>query len=269
MATFPMTRKFCWLVLCLIPVLLSFQVHSSDRLQYTNPMESLTYHDKPLLGNWSKQHDKLEFLDVYDPVERLNRYIFALDREVDRSVLEPAVNFYKAITPVFVRSRVSDFFQNLREVPAGINSLLQFKAKQALTAVTRLAINSTLGIFGLFDPASVMGLHHRENSFANTLAFYGVGSGAYLVIPLLGPSSVRDFAGLAVDHQLELQVNIANVPDTIFSQPEWLMLYGINYRYATSISYSDFSTPFLYDMIRFLYTRKRELEIIIVDDKPI
>ncbi len=270
MVTSLKVRKPIWLLAFILTSVFTVQVNSVERLTYTNPLNQLKYHDKndALLNQGNEQQDPLSFLDVYDPLESLNRYVFYFDRVMDKNLLKPAVNLYKTITPVFVRSRVSGFFQNLQEIPSGVNSLLQFKMKQTISAAFRLAINSTVGVFGLFDPASAIGLHHRHNSFANTLAFYGVGSGAYLMIPLIGPSSVRDLAGMVVDQQLESQINLGSIPEVIFHQPEWLVLYGINYRYTTSISYSDFSSPFLYDLIRFLYTRKRDLEIMVVDDQP-
>ncbi|WP_194842485.1 VacJ family lipoprotein [Endozoicomonas sp. OPT23] len=267
MVTSRTVRNTGWPSLILL-MMLSSRVFSVERLSYSEPLKQLQYHDEDK-GLLAQPGDQLGFLDVYDPIEPLNRYIFAFDRIVDRNLLKPTVKLYKTVTPVFFRSRVSDFFQNLKEIPSGVNSLLQFDIRQTFNAMFRLVINSTVGFFGLFDPASAIGLHHQSNGFANTLAFYGVGSGAYLVIPLLGPSSVRDIAGMAVDQQLENQINIGNVPETIFQQPEWLVLYGVNYRYTTSLSYSDFSSPFLYDLIRFLYTRKRELEVVIVDDKSI
>ncbi|WP_172806765.1 MlaA family lipoprotein [Endozoicomonas arenosclerae] len=243
--------------------MLSQEVYADQRLPYTDPMQTLKFNDSDddLLEDWHNRIDRLQFMDVYDPFESLNRQVFAFNRQLDRYFLEPVIQLYETVTPSFVRKGVANFFQNLKEVPTILNSLLQFEGERAVKSAGRLVINSTLGMLGFFDPAESMGLPHKRNEFGTTLAKYGVGAGPYLVVPVIGPYSLRDVSGLVVDLTAEDSIDFTGVPSQVFSEPEVFAIYGINYRYTIPMSYDDFSSPFSYDLIRFLYTRKRELEI--------
>jgi phospholipid-binding lipoprotein MlaA len=134
-----------------------------------------------------------------DPWEGFNRKVFAFNDVIDRYALKPAARGYRFITPDPVETGVGNFFSNLGEIRTALNSLLQGKGTNASTATGRFLINSTLGIGGLFDIATRMEITGREEDFGQTLGAWGVGEGAYLVLPLLGPSTVRDTAGLPVD----------------------------------------------------------------------
>ncbi|HEX6704103.1 MAG TPA: VacJ family lipoprotein [Albitalea sp.] len=138
-------------------------------------------------------------LDPQDPFERFNRASFSFNDGVDRAVLKPVATTYKAVTPQVVQTGVTNFFGNLSDIPSALNALLQAKPKSAATDLARVAINSTLGLLGLVDVASPMGLERRREDFGLTLGAWGVGDGPYLVLPFLGPSSGRDAAGLVVD----------------------------------------------------------------------
>jgi phospholipid-binding lipoprotein MlaA len=127
-----------------------------------------------------------------DPWERMNRGTFAFNEAVDGAVLKPVAKGYKAVTPQFVRSGVANAFSNVGDVGIGVNNLLQGKPGDALSDIGRVLVNSTLGILGLFDVATPMGLDKNNEDFGQTLGKWGVGSGPYLVIPLLGPSTLRD-----------------------------------------------------------------------------
>ncbi len=137
-----------------------------------------------------------------DPFEGMNRATFAFNDAVDRNLLEPVAKGYVAVTPQFVRSGISNAFGNVGDVKTGVNNLLQGKPADALSDVGRLLVNSTIGILGLFDVATPMGLQKHEEDFGQTLGKWGVGSGPYLVIPILGPATIRDAGGLIVDSQL-------------------------------------------------------------------
>lgn len=139
--------------------------------------------------------------DPQDPLQTINRGTFAFNQQVDRFILKPLATGYKEITPGPVRDSVNNFYWNLGEIPTTINNVLQFEPKAAVVSFGRLAINSTFGILGLFDVASHLGLHRRENDFGITLAKWGVTSSPYFVIPLLGPSNFRDGLALAVDYE--------------------------------------------------------------------
>lgn len=134
-----------------------------------------------------------------DPLERMNRHVFEFNDRVDRAVLKPVAQGYVAVVPEPVRGCVSNFFANLGDVSNAANNLLQGKPVEAVSDICRIAINTTVGVLGCFDVASKMGLEKHNEDFGQTLGRWGLGSGAYLVLPLLGPSSVRDAVGRVPD----------------------------------------------------------------------
>lgn len=134
-----------------------------------------------------------------DPWEGLNRSTFAFNEAVDKVVLKPIAQGYEAVTPQFARSGVSNAFSNVGDVGNGLNNLLQGKPAAAFSDLGRLLVNSTLGILGLFDVATPMGLDKSNEDFGQTLGKWGVGSGPYLVLPLMGPSTLRDTIGRIPD----------------------------------------------------------------------
>ncbi len=135
----------------------------------------------------------------YDPYESLNRGIYAFNEAVDEAAIKPAATLYEAITPEFVSLAVSNFFGNLRDIQSALNDLLQGKVSMALEGSMRVGVNSTFGLAGLIDVGTEMGLERRTEDFGQTMGVWGMGSGPYLVLPLLGPSSVRDAFGTGVD----------------------------------------------------------------------
>jgi phospholipid-binding lipoprotein MlaA len=139
--------------------------------------------------------------DPHDPWERFNRTMYSFNDAMDRAVLKPVAKGYRFITPNFIEKGVSNFFSNLGEVQIIANDLLQFKLLQALADTGRLLINSTIGIGGLFDVATPMGLKKNNEDFGQTLGKWAIGSGPYLVLPFFGPSSPRDSTGLVVDYR--------------------------------------------------------------------
>ncbi len=136
---------------------------------------------------------------VSDPWEGTNRHLFALHEGIDKAVLEPIARGYRAVTPHFFRTGVTNFLNNLRSPVIFINDALQAHPKRAGTTAARFGINTTVGVLGLFDPASHMGLERHDEDFGQTLATWGVGSGPFVWIPVLGPSNVRDSIGSVVD----------------------------------------------------------------------
>lgn len=136
---------------------------------------------------------------VYDPWEGFNRGLFAVHESVDKAVLEPVARGYRAVTTTGIRSGVSNFLSNLRSPVIFVNDALQAEPSRAATTAARFGINSTVGVLGVFDVASRMGLERHDEDFGQTLAVWGVGSGPYLFIPILGPSNVRDGFGRVVD----------------------------------------------------------------------
>ncbi|MDR6232480.1 phospholipid-binding lipoprotein MlaA [Pseudomonas psychrotolerans] len=226
---------------------------------FTNPLSTLKYN--PGLDQREFERASLEALDVYDPLEPWNRRVYHFNYRLDQWVLLPVVNGYRYITPGFVRSGVSNFFANLGDVTNLVNSLLQFKGRRALDTSGRLLINTTLGVFGLWDPATRMGLMRQPEDFGETLGFYGVGAGPYLMLPVLGPSNLRDTTGLAFDFTAESQINFLNVSQESGRHPEIILLRAVNLRYVNPFRYGQFDSPFEYEKLRYFYTKARELQI--------
>ncbi|USX20770.1 VacJ family lipoprotein [Oxalobacteraceae bacterium OTU3REALA1] len=134
-----------------------------------------------------------------DPYESYNRAVFSFNDTVDTYALKPVATVYRDVTPSFVQTGVGNFFGNLGDAWTAVNNLLQGKGEAGMTDVTRFALNSTLGILGLFDIASEAGLQKHKEDFGQTLGTWGVSSGPYLMLPLLGPSTVRDTVALPAD----------------------------------------------------------------------
>ena len=143
-----------------------------------------------------------------DPFEDINRAVFEFNETIDDNLLEPISRAYKDYVPGIFQDGVSNFFGNLRDVPTLANQILQFKPVESITTLTRILVNTTAGLGGLFDVASDMGLTTRNEDFGQTLAVWGVGEGPFTVLPLLGPSTVRDTVGLFVDTSSD--VNMIN-----------------------------------------------------------
>lgn len=134
-----------------------------------------------------------------DPYENFNRKMFGFNDKVDDYVAGPVSNAYKWITPQFMQTGVFNFFNNLKNINVVINDVLQAKFSQSAEDTGRFAINSTVGVGGLFDVAKHVGLEQNEEDFDQTLAVWGVPQGSYLVLPILGPSTARGIPGAAFD----------------------------------------------------------------------
>lgn len=134
-----------------------------------------------------------------DPWEGFNRDMYAVHESVDRAVLEPVARGYRAVTPAPVRRGVVNFLRNLRGPVIFANDVLQGEFNRAGVTAVRFGVNTTIGMAGLLDPATSMGLERHDEDFGQTLAVWGVASGPYLFVPLFGPSTLRDSAGRVVD----------------------------------------------------------------------
>ena len=133
--------------------------------------------------------------EIYDPLERVNRAIFSFNNAADKIILEPVAKGYKKL-PSPIQSGISNFLSNLRMPLVVVNQLLQGQGKNAVESTGRFLVNSTAGVLGLIDVADRIGLEEKEEDFGQTLATYGVGDGFYVVLPLFGPSNVRDTTGM-------------------------------------------------------------------------
>ena len=133
--------------------------------------------------------------EVYDPFEKLNRAIFSFNNVADKIVLEPVAKGYKKL-PSPLQSGLSNFLSNLRTPLVVVNQFLQGQGSNAVQSSGRFIVNSTVGVFGLFDVADKIGLEEKEEDYGQTLATWGVGDGFYIVLPLFGPSNLRDTTGM-------------------------------------------------------------------------
>jgi len=134
-----------------------------------------------------------------DPLEPLNRGIYKFNDSVDKAIIKPVAQGYSAVMPTVGQVMVSNFFSNLDDVVVTVNDLLQLKLKQGFSDSVRFFVNSTVGVLGLIDVASRGGLKKHNEDFGQTLGKWGVGNGAYIVLPILGPSTIRDGVGLYAD----------------------------------------------------------------------
>lgn len=135
----------------------------------------------------------------HDPWEPLNRGIYRFNDFGDRVLIKPIAKGYKAVVPTFMRRGVSNFWDNLSTPRSALNNLLQAKPKRALDDTARFIVNSTLGIGGLFDIASSAGMEEYDEDFGQTFAVWGVPNGPYVVLPFMGPSTLRDAIGRPLD----------------------------------------------------------------------
>lgn len=149
--------------------------------------------------------------DPRDPLESMNRSIYQFNDTVDRAVIRPVATAYRDIVPNPVRSCVSNFFGNLHDIWSAANSFLQGRGHDGVNSVGRVLMNTSLGVFGCFDRASEVGVARKPNDFGTTLGVWGIGPGPYLVLPILGPSTVRDGGGLVVDAYGGVIGNVENV----------------------------------------------------------
>ena len=153
-----------------------------------------------------------------DPFEPTNRAIFKFNDTVDRTIAQPVAKGYQKITPQPLRESISSFFSNIGDVGSLANSLLQLKITEATGTLMRIVINSTFGVAGMFDVATQAGLAKHPEDFGLTLGRYGIPAGPYLVLPVFGPSSVRDGIGMGVD----VKFNLLNYVDPATRNPMYV-----------------------------------------------
>jgi phospholipid-binding lipoprotein MlaA len=215
------------------------------------------------------QKDKTYVVEAYDPWEPMNRRLYNFNAIFDEYVFLPVVRAYEFVLPDVAQTGISNFYKNLTEVTNLMNSLLQFKFVKAVNTLGRIVINTTVGLGGLIDvAATVDGIERENEDFGQTLGFYGIGPGPYLVLPILGPSNVRDTAGLVVDtavYSLMVQELIGltgmDSPEDDLLNYGLTAVYAIDKRHNESFRYFMTGSPFEYDLIRKLYLLKREFLI--------
>ena len=232
---------------------------SIDADGFKNPLQRLEF------NSGADQHEferaTLDALNISDPLEQWNRRVYHFNYRFDQWVFLPVVKGYTKITPHFLREGVSNFFSNLREIPTLANSILQLKGQRAMETTSRILFNTIFGIGGLWDPATKMGLQKNNEDFGQTLGYYGVPHGPYLMLPFLGPSNARDTTGIVTDFALDKSINWLNMAKESERNPEIFALQIIDQRYITKLRYGQLNSPFEYEKIRYAYTKSRELKI--------
>ncbi len=195
---------------------------------------------------------------TYDPWERLNRFTYRFNARFDEAIFLPVADTYRR-APRPIRAGIHNFFFNLGEIDSVINYTLQWRLRYGLRSLERLAINSILGIGGLFDVASKLRLPGAPTGFATTLAKWGMHPGPYLVIPVLGPSTLRDGVGFLGDYGAEYGINVGGLYRGGVS---WGLgtVNAIDQRAHVDFRYYSSGSPFEYETIRFLYVRRRLIE---------
>lgn len=137
--------------------------------------------------------------DIYDPLESVNRIVYKINDVIDKATLKPIAKTYQSYTPDFFQLGVSNFFNNIRDFVTLANEVFQLKPREVFNTTSRITLNTTVGFLGVFDVHSKAGGQRSYEDFGQTLAYYGVGSGPYLVLPILGPSNLRDATGFVID----------------------------------------------------------------------
>ena len=147
-----------------------------------------------------------------DPLESFNRSVFSFNDALDQAVVKPVALAYKRVTPAPIRTGVTNFFGNISDILSLFNNAFQLKRVETTDTLFRVTVNSLWGLGGIFDVASDMNIPKHTEDFGQTLGYWGVVSGPYLVLPVLGPSTLRDSAGMLVDYQADLVTLTSNVP---------------------------------------------------------
>jgi len=201
---------------------------------------------------------------VYDPWEPMNRGIYNFNARFDRAIFLPTVRGYRAVTPDIVEKGVSNFFSNLGEVNNFVNNVLQLQLKSSAITLSRFVVNTTIGVAGLWDPAEKFGMHQQKEDFGQTLGYWGVGSGPYLVMPFLGPSSLRDATGVGVDYVVDYNVDLLDLKDDANKDDVFIglaLLLAVDGRKNTAFRYYETGSPFEYELVRFAHRQLREIQI--------
>lgn len=211
--------------------------------------------------DFQKQEAATEQFAVYDPLERPNKYLYKFNAKLDRYVLLPVVDAYTWATPEFLRTRVSRFFSNIGEFRNFTNAVLQGSFGKAGTTLGRFAVNTTVGVAGTFDVATDWGMPQQCEDFGQTLGVWGLGEGPFLVLPLFGPTNLRDTAGIVGDFFLFT----AAVPNDVEDSTAYKVLFWgvqpLDMRYVNGFRYMESGSPFEYEFVRFGSTRLRQLQV--------
>lgn len=252
--------KSIWKALCGACLCLSQPVIA----EYQDPLDTLEYR-KPYSGSTPS----FELLEVYDPFESVNRRLFKFNYLADEYVLLPVVRGYTWLLPTPVREGISNVYNNIAEIPTILNLGLQLQGEETLTSVGRLTLNTTVGLLGVFDVATPLGLERQDADFGQTLAVWGVNDGPYLMLPLLGPSNVRDTAGIGVDMLVHKEADFLGFADNSSHSTGIALLGALDTRSNVPFRYSEVNSPFDYELVRMLWAQQRELRVLVRTDERV
>ena len=195
-----------------------------------------------------------------DPWELVNRNVFSFNESIDKYAIKPITKVYEFIFPVYVRERFSNVFANVGDVYTAVNQLLQGKPKTAVEDLTRVIVNTTFGIGGIFDVATEAGLEKHSEDFGQTFGVWGIKDGPYMMLPLLGPSNVRDTVGWAFDIQTDILLTyIDNIP--VRNAITGIRIVDQRSKYLSSTSLLGEAAFDKYTFIRDAYIQRRRNRI--------
>lgn len=199
-------------------------------------------------------------ITIQDPFEEQNRMVMAFNQSVDKAIIHPVVKGYRTVTPQPVRSGLRNFLRNLKSPITFANQVLQGDIDGAGDVVLRTTINSLVGLGGIFDVAGYEGIKYEPEDFGQTLAVWGVGYGPYMVVPFIGPSSMRDYNGYFIDSIADpLRLHLFNIDE----QPLYYTKFGLDYldlrdSLMDTLTEIDASSIDYYAAIRSTYYQHRE-----------
>jgi len=221
----------------------------------------------PAMHTVSEVDDQtVEFLEG-DPWTGFNHHMYNFNYRFDKYFFIPVVDTYEFILPTFAQTGVSNFYNNINEFRTLYNSLLQAKGTTALITLGRFVTNSTIGVAGLFDWATPLGMKRHEEDFGHTLGVWGVSPGPYLVLPVLGPGTCRSATGFVVDSSIHYGMKKLIGMDRNVDHGNAIVngltaLKAVDNRHQQPFRYYDSGYPFEYEMVKFLYRQKRELNVM-------
>lgn len=201
--------------------------------------------------------------DINDPNEPANREVHAFNKAVDTALVKPVSGVFKGDGEPGVVSRgIANFADNLNEPARVVNSLLQFNIPEAATGTLRFAFNSTFGLLGVLDPSTALGVQVADTDFGETLHVWGVGEGAYVELPLLGPSTTRDTVGMAVDYVINPVRILLDPPESdVATVADLASKVGERGRFSDTVDSVLYDSADSYAQARLLYLQNRRFEL--------
>jgi phospholipid-binding lipoprotein MlaA len=224
--------------------------------QQGDPVEDAFFTPEQILGGGVDEHQDEE---IYDPWQGFNRTMYRFNYYFDKYIFLPAVIGYFKITPDPVEKGIHNFFRNIQDLTTLYNSILQLDGEKTMNTTTRLLVNSTIGLLGFLDIAN--DVPRSDEDFGQTLGHWGVGAGPYLVLPVLGPSSVRDGIGQGVDWLYYNELRRRTTSMERWQEVSMDLLKAIDLRAHVRFLYYETNSPFEYELVRMLWSTKRQLDI--------